>query len=115
MRKSFGCQPTLISTTLGIAESLSDEEMDRLKLWCNEQLVVLQRFANDYYVFEDLVEVKDLWGADREAEHQGSNHTNEMTEIPCGDVSDEEGVECERSVASTSIAPKLSRTALYVP
>ena len=69
MRKSFGCQSTLISTTLGIAESLSDEEMDRLKPWCNDKLIVLQRFANDYYVFEDLGEVKDLRGADREAEH----------------------------------------------
>ena len=113
--KSFGCQTTSISTILGIAESLADEEINRLRPWCNDKLVVLRRFANDYCVFEDLGEVIDLWGADTEAEHEGSSDTNEEAESPSRDTSDEQGVECERLVASTGIAPKPSRTALYVP
>ena len=115
IRKSCGRHTTWISTILGIAESLTDEEIDMLRPWCDDKLVELQRIANDCCIFEDLGEVIDLWGEDREAEHEGSSDTNEEAESPSGDASDEEGAECERLVASTGRAPKLSRTALYVP
>ena len=91
IRKSCGCQTTLISTMLGIAESLADEEMERLRPWLDDKLVELQGIADDYCIFEDLGEVIDLWGEDRETEHEGSSDTNEEAESPSGDASDEEG------------------------
>ena len=91
IRKSYGCQTTLISTILGIAESLADEELERLRPWCDDKLVELQGIANDYCIFEDLGEVIDLWGEDTEAEHEGSSDTNEEAESPSGDTSDQEG------------------------
>ena len=90
IRKSYGCQATLISTMLGIAESLADEEMERLRPWCVDKLVELQGIANDYCILEDLGEVIDLWGEDREAEHEGSSDTNEEAESPSEDASDDE-------------------------
>ena len=91
IRKSCGRQTTLISTILGIAESLANEEIERLRPWCNDKLVELQGIANGYCVFEDLAEVIDLWGDDRETEHEGSSDTNEEVESPSEDGSDEEG------------------------
>ena len=115
IRKSCGCQTTLVSTILGIAENLADEEMERLRPWCDDKLVELQGIANGHRIFEDLGEVIDLWGEDRETEHEGSSDTNEEAESPSGDASDEEGGDIERLVAGTGTAANPSRTALYVP
>ena len=67
IRRSGGLQTALISTMLGIAGSLADEEIERLWPWCNEKLVELQGIANDCCVFEDLDKVIHFWGEDREA------------------------------------------------
>lgn len=115
VRKSCGYQTTLISTMLGIAVSLADEEIERLRPWCNDKLVELQGIANDCCVFEDLGEVIHLWGEDRLAEHEGSSDTNENAESPSEDASDEEERDISRLVAVTGTAAKPSRTALHVP
>ena len=115
IRKSCGCQTTLISTILGIAESLADEEIEILRPWCDDKLVELQGIANGHCIFEDLDEVIDLWGEDREAEHEGSSDTNEEAESPSGEASDEEGGGIQRLVVGTGTAAKPSPTALYVP
>ena len=119
IRKSCGRGTTLTSTILGIAESLTDQEMESLRPWCNDKLVELQGIANAYCIFEDLGEVIHLWGEDREAEHEGSSDTNENAESPSEDASedasDEEEGGSSRLVAVTGTAAKPSRTALYVP
>ena len=88
-------QTSLVSTMLGIAKSLTYEELERLRPWCNDKLVELQGFAHGYCVFEGLDEVIDLWG-DEHGDDESSSDGNEELESQIGD---KEGIEDQRLVA----------------
>ena len=88
----------LVPTMLGIAESLTDEEMERLRPWCDDKLVELQELAHGYCIFEDLYEVIDFWGGDEESEDQGSGDGNQQVEDESGHAKKEQD-EDERLVA----------------
>ena len=98
IRNDYGAGGKLVPVMLEIAESLTDEEMERLRLWCDDKLVELQGIANGYCIFEDLDEVIELWGGDEEGENEdeGSSDGNEEDE---GESEDEEEIEDEMFVA----------------
>lgn len=88
----------LVPVMLDIAASLTDEEMEKLRPWCDDKLVELQGIADSCCIFEDLVQVIDLWDGDEEDEDdsESSIDGNEESE---GEAGDEEEVEDERRVA----------------
>lgn len=55
-----------------IADSLTDEDMERLRLGpgCDEKLLELQGIAEGCCIFEDLGQVIELWDEDEEGEDE---------------------------------------------
>lgn len=90
IRKFYGSGGKLVPVMLDIAESLTDEEMDWLRPWCDDKLVELQGIADGYCIFEDLSQVLELWGEDEETENEnedeGSSNGNEEDEGENGDA-----------------------------
>lgn len=76
IRKGYGSGGTLVPVMMDIAESLTDEEAERLRPWCDDKLVELQEIADGYCIFEDLGEVIELWGGEEEGEDEGSSDGN---------------------------------------
>ncbi|KAF6235425.1 hypothetical protein HO173_006621 [Letharia columbiana] len=96
IRQDYDSGGELVPVMLEIAESLTSEELERLRPWCDDKLIELQGIADSYCIFEDLGQVIDLWGGDEEDEDQSSSDSNEEVESRSGD---EEEVEDERFVA----------------
>ena len=92
IRKSYGSGGILVSTMFEITQSLTHEEIERLRPWCDDKMVELLGIANDCCIFEDLGEVIDLWGEDRQGERESSSDSNEDVESLIGDE-DEAGSE----------------------
>ena len=80
---------SLVSTMLGIAKSLTYEELENLRPWCDEKLAELQKLAHGYCILEGLNEVIDLWG-DEYGDDESSSDDNEEVESQSGD---KEGIE----------------------
>ena len=98
VRKYYQVGGKLVPVILQIAESLTEEEAERLKPWCDDKLVELKRIADGYCVFEGLDEVIGLWGWDEEGENEdeGSGDGNGEDE---DEGEDEEEAENEMFVA----------------
>ncbi len=97
VRKYYQSGGELVPVMFDIAESLEDEEFERLRPWCDDKLVELQGIADGYCIFEDLHQVIELWNGDEEGEDEdeGSNDGNEEDE----ESGNGEEPEDERSVA----------------
>ncbi len=101
IRKYYQWGGRLVPTMSTIVKSLTNEEMEKLRPWCDEKLVELQRLSAGYCIFEDLIEVVDLWVGDAESEDIGSSDSNEEVE---GESGDEEEIEDEELVVGTALA-----------
>ena len=71
IRKDYQYGGTLISTLLAIAKNLKDEEITKLRPWCDDKLVELHGIADGLCIFEDLGKVIELWGEDKRGEREG--------------------------------------------
>ena len=60
IRTDYELGAELVTTMMAIAESLTQEEKERMRPWYNK-LVELQGIAYEYSIFEDLEEVRSLW------------------------------------------------------
>lgn len=76
IKKGYNSGGALVPVMLDIAESLTDEEMEWLRPWCDDKLVELQGTADGYCLFEDLYQVRELWGGDEEMEDEDEGSTN---------------------------------------
>ena len=83
---------------LDIAENLEDEEMERLRPWCDDKLVELQGMADGYCIFEDLGQVIELWNGDEEGEDEDEGNSDGYEEDE-GESGNGEEPQDERSVA----------------
>lgn len=88
----------LVPVMLDIAESLTDEELETLRPWCDDKLVELQGMAEGYCIFEDLGQVIDVWDGDGEGEDE-SEDSIDGNEEDGGESGDEEEFEEESFVA----------------
>ncbi|KAM0797912.1 hypothetical protein BDR22DRAFT_823726 [Usnea florida] len=100
IRKNYQHGGELVPLMLDIAQSLTDQERERLEPWCNEKLVKLQEEADGLCIFEDLGEVIDLWGDGDEEEEEISGDGNEDLE---DDSAAEQELEDERLVTGMII------------
>lgn len=95
IRKDYRFGGELVPVMLRIAESLTEEEAERLRPWCEDKLVELQGIASGHGIFEGLGEVIDLWGWDEEGEGEdedaGSGDGKEEGEGESEDDDDEVG------------------------
>ncbi len=109
VRKYYQSGGELVPVMFDIAESLEDEEFERLRPWCDDKLVELQGMADGYCIFEDLHQVIELWDGDEEGEEEedGSSDGNEEDE---GEGGNGEEPEDERSVAG--VLPQKRRETL---
>lgn len=98
IKNDYDAGEELVPVMLEIAKSLTDEEIERLRPWCDDKLVELQRIAHNDCVFEDLDEVIELWGGNEVDENEDvvSSDNNEEDE---GESEDEEEAENEMFVA----------------
>ena len=90
IRKHYQWGGGLVPVMLDIAQSLTDEEMERLRPWCDDKLVELQGITGSYCIFEDLGEVIDLWDGDEESEDECSSDANEDAQGQSRDIEEEE-------------------------
>lgn len=98
IRKNYSSGGSLVPVMLDIAESLTDEEAERLRPWCDDKLVELQEIADRHCIFEELGQVIELWGGDEEGEDEDEDNSNGNDEDE--DASeDKEDVEDEMFVA----------------
>lgn len=84
VRKGYQYNETFGSTMLEIVESLTYEELERLRPWRDDKLVALQRNADGCCIFEGLGKVIQLWGGDEEGEGEGSSDGSEEVENQSG-------------------------------
>ena len=84
VRKGYQYVETFESTMLEIVESLTYEELERLRPWRDDKLVELQRNADGCCIFEGLGKVIQLWGGDEEGEGEGSSDGSEEVENQSG-------------------------------
>ena len=98
VRKDYQSGGELVPVMFQIAESLTEDEAERLRPWCEDKLVELKRLADGYCIFEGLDEVIELWGwaEEGEDEDEGSGDGNEEDE---DESEDEEEAENEMFVA----------------
>lgn len=102
VRKDYQVGGKLVPVMLHIAESLIEEEAERLRPWCDDKLVELKRIADGYCVFKGLDEVIGLWGWDEEGENEGNEEDEEESE-------DEEEAENETFVAGMRFQKRRQR------
>ena len=100
IRKNYQDGGEFVPIMLDIAQSLTDQERERLEPWCNEKLVELQEIADGYCIFEDLGEVINLWGDNDEGEEEISDDGNEDPE---NDSAAEQESEDERLITGMII------------
>ena len=72
IQDDIGLNEEFVSTMLSIAESLTEEEKEKMRPWCDDKLVELRGIAHEHSIFEDLDEVIDLWGDEEEEEEEES-------------------------------------------
>ena len=69
IRNDYELAGELVITMLVIAESLTQEEKERMRPWYIK-LVELQEIGHEYSLFEDLDEVRSLWEEEEEEEEE---------------------------------------------
>lgn len=99
IRKDYYAGGELVPVMLDIAESLTDEEMERLRPWCDDKLVELRGIADGYCIFEDLGQVIELWGGDEEGEDEDEGSSDVNEEDDEGESEDREEIKDESFVA----------------
>ena len=66
VRDDLGFDEEFVPTMLEIARSVTQEEKEKMRPWCDDKLVGLQELATDHSIFEELDEVINLWYEDED-------------------------------------------------
>lgn len=105
IKKDYQWGGEFVPTMLRIAETLTYEEKERLRPWCDDKLVELKGMADGHCIFEDLGRVVALWNGDEDDQDEdedgddGSSDGNKDVE---GETGDEEEVEVANAGSTAS-------------